>query len=528
MVPIRVLALVTAAAFLGPIGCNRVSAPSDNRDASATDNKAPVDTKVAEKPRADDPFTRGTFALMTGLYDKAIPAFSEAIRLNPKDVEAYSSRGLCYMAKGDPEKAEKDFDEAIRLDSKYGKAFKHRAALRESKGDFDKAVADYNQVILLEKNAADAYKGRGRAHAKKNGFDDHEKAVADFTEAIRLNSKDAEVYIYRADSYINLVQADKAIADCTEAIRLNPKYAKAYEKRGVAYLLKSDIGKARADAAKAQELDPSLVPQSAQPASAGQHWSQKLTKEQLIEKCNTLLGKPDHAGGLKVPKELLQKDPHLVYLCLVSQSMNAKERQEWLDLLPKMKPQQVEEFRSIELNALKAFERLDAEDALKQARSFLDQKKYAEAIPLLTLAASQTYLQPGAYRLRAYAHSLQKDYKNAIADYSKAVELAPDSPTALNGLAWFLATCPDGSFRKSKEAITHATKACQVTEWKNPFYLDTLAAGYAADGQFKEAIQWQEKALAHPEFPKMVSEGELAKARARLELYKQQKPYVGE
>ena len=50
-----------------------------------------------------------------GDHDKAIADFTEAIRLNPKDAEAYYSRGGAYGEKGDYDKAIADFTEAIRL-----------------------------------------------------------------------------------------------------------------------------------------------------------------------------------------------------------------------------------------------------------------------------------------------------------------------------------------------------------------------------------------------------------------------------
>ncbi len=51
-------------------------------------------------------------------------------------------------------------------------------------------------------------------------------------------------------------------------------------------------------------------------------------------------------------------------------------------------------------------------------------------------------------------------------------------------------------------------------------YLDTLAAAYAEDGHFEEAVKWQEKALEL-----MTTEEFKKEYEDRLALYRMGKPY---
>ena len=62
--------------------------------------------------------------ILTGLYrqyrakgenDKAIADYTEAIRLEPENAQAYHGRGSAYEAKGDHKRAEADFAEAKKL-----------------------------------------------------------------------------------------------------------------------------------------------------------------------------------------------------------------------------------------------------------------------------------------------------------------------------------------------------------------------------------------------------------------------------
>jgi tetratricopeptide (TPR) repeat protein/CHAT domain-containing protein len=83
----------------------------------------------------------------------------------------------------------------------------------------------------------------------------------------------------------------------------------------------------------------------------------------------------------------------------------------------------------------------------------------------------------------------QQKYDEAIRQYSKALEIAPQSVAAHNNLAWLLATCPVDGLRNGKEAIIHATRACEITEWKHPAAIDTLSIAMAEDGRFEKAIE---------------------------------------
>ena len=71
----------------------------------------------------------------------------------------------------------------------------------------------------------------------------------------------------------------------------------------------------------------------------------------------------------------------------------------------------------------------------------------------------------------------------------------PDAALYFNDLAWSLATNPDPAFRDGPRAVELATKANELSEWKDSAYLDTIAAAYAVTGNFEKAVEYQKQAV---------------------------------
>ena len=111
----------------------------------------------------------------------------------------------------------------------------------------------------------------------------------------------------------------------------------------------------------------------------------------------------------------------------------------------------------------------------------------------------------------------------AVSYFRQAVRLNPNSPLALNQLAWFLATCRDEGVYNPDEAIMLADDACELTGYNDPVTLDTLAAACAAAGKFEDAAATAQQAV-----DVALSSGRMDLAQTidnRLELYKAGKPY---
>lgn len=259
--------LLTAACFLTCLLMG-LTAPAagasrqDHADCDADDDPARNiagctriidDHSEGAKMRSTAYVGRGLAYVMEGDRDDGIADFTEAIRLDPKNVYAYNNRGLAYKAKGDNDRAIADLTAAIKIDplphsdlpgSGFVSIYANRGLAFEAKGDLDRAIADFDEALRRAPRDADAFNRRGAAWRAKGEPD---RAIADFTLAIAADPRFADAYFNRG--LIRKAQniPDLALADFGDAIRLDPTMLSAYYQRAQIHIAKNDPDPAIAD-----------------------------------------------------------------------------------------------------------------------------------------------------------------------------------------------------------------------------------------------------------------------------------------
>ena len=76
----------------------------------------------------------------------------------------------------------------------------------------------------------------------------------------------------------------------------------------------------------------------------------------------------------------------------------------------------------------------------------------------------------------------------AIAQWQEALTIQPNNGNAASNLAWVFATCPEDSIRDGARAVELAEKAMRLSGGKIPMVFRVLAAAYAENGRFSDAI----------------------------------------
>jgi tetratricopeptide (TPR) repeat protein len=147
--------------------------------------------------------------------------------------------------------------------------------------------------------------------------------------------------------------------------------------------------------------------------------------------------------------------------------------------------------------------------------------QYDQAIADFSKVIELNPKDAGAHNSRANAWVNKGQYDLALSDFNKAVEMDPTDVLALNSFAWFLATCTESKYRDGKQAVKLAQKALGLE--KNAAFFDTLAAAYAEDNSFDDAVKTQEMAIKLLE--KDGATDELSEFKKHLDSYKTGKPW---
>ena len=161
-------------------------------------------------------------------------------------------------------------------------------------------------------------------------------------------------------------------------------------------------------------------------------------------------------------------------------------------------------------------------DLIREAREQFRAKRFERAAALYTEALAMRPDPKNAQMLyfeRGTTHMDGQNHPAAVADFDQVVRLRPGDWETINLVAWLRATSRDPAARNGKLAVQQATRACELTNWKNPDVLDTLAAAHAEAGDFARAVQFQKQAIG------VAPLTDRTKMHERLRLFERQAPY---
>ena len=187
-------------------------------------------------------YARGWLLHFFAREDSAFEAFSQAFRIDPKDVK--SARHLAAIAANKQrfDVADKWFVAALELTPDDGPNWFNLGFVRERAGRSRDAIAAFAEAVRLMPTLDRAWYGMGLAHARLGG---HAEAAAAFAKSVELQPMNAEGFYQWGMACHHANQPDQVKAIIGRLAGFDPKHAlklvKDAERADLAHLIPDEV-----------------------------------------------------------------------------------------------------------------------------------------------------------------------------------------------------------------------------------------------------------------------------------------------
>jgi arabinofuranosyltransferase len=511
---------------------------------------------------------RGVQYSQQGETAKALHDFNLALDISPQMGESHVNRAITYYESGDRRRALTDLQRVIDIHPTRRLGYHLMAQVLCGSGDpgrigglnlnppDDISITFGNLAWILATHPDATYRNGAKAvyyakltlavaskttpesldtlaaaYAEAGRFSD---AVQTAQNALDLAAKQnkaaladrvrARLKLYRAGSPYHIARLDEAIAQYRVALDIAPDDAKAHNDLGLLLFGRGQIDEAMAEYRKALEIKPDFAQAHNNLglvlAGCGQ------SDEAIAEYQKALRIKPKFAAAqYNLGNVLLgrgQFDEAVAHYrqALMIEPDDTNTRSNLgaaLHSSGKLDEAIAEYRKALEIKPDFAGAHYNLGNALFQSG------RLDEAIAQFQQALKAAPNDADAHNRLEFAATERRRLAETIALNRKALAARPDDVAAANNLAWLLATCPAASLRNGNEAVEIARRGERLSAGKQAAVLDTLAAAYAENGRWPEAVQTARRAL---ELASQQDNKGLADAlRARVALYEAGKPY---
>jgi tetratricopeptide (TPR) repeat protein len=390
-------------------------------------------------------------------WENSITLFTHAIEVTQNNALAHCNLAVALLVQGKTEAALVHLDEALKITPNFASARNARGELFFKEGRFTEAAADLNTALAVRANFDVAHDNLGKVML---AMGKPIEAESQFRTAVRCDPDSITDHINLGLFLEQQGRLDEAVAQYTAALRLTPSFeaenalGSALEKQGKITLAVEHYKRVvsiKPDSAEAECNLGSIL--------AGQG--------KLAEAVDCL------ATAIKIKPDFAEAHFNLGNV-LISQKKLNEAAMQYAEAV-RFKPDYMAAYFNL-------------------GNVLFQQREWSEALTNYSVCAQ---LQPNFIEAQIRMAMTLRHLRNgqeAINHYRVALDLNNQSATALQGLAWTLATDPDPKVRNGKEAISYALLAAQA-DGADPIVWDTLAAAYAEIGSFNQAVKAADKAI---------------------------------
>ena len=382
--------------------------------------------------------------------------------------------------------AESHFSKRIETDEKDFAALAHRGMIRYEKEELVEAFKDLNQSLAVNKANAITWNNRGIVYKAQGNYD---KAFKDIRYAVKLAPKFAHAYFNLGIVHYAVNNYEAAITAYDKAIEIDDSDPWYFVSRGSAKYGDGDLDGALEDYDKSIEIN-------------------KRISDSYVGRSNIFL------SNNKLDEAFAEADKAVDIQPKNAVSLNQRG---WV-LYKQGKYAEA----MFDLNRAITYAPRLPLAYNNRAVCFVELGEFEKAVKDYTESLKLSGENPLVFANRGVAYEGLGDFAKAKKDYQQAEEIGGTVSEISNTVAWFYATCPSDNYRDGEKAIEMVTKACETADWKDASFIDTLAAAYAEQGEFKAASKYANQAV---ELAKGEKKDEY---KERLAMFEAEKPYFSQ
>ena len=423
-----------------------------------------------------------------GDLESALDAATRAVETAPEFLPALITRADIHLARGDGEAAAEDYTAAIRIEPLNSTAHLGHGRALATQGDLAGAVDAVSRAIDISGNNTSYLIERARLYLAMEEID---AAIYDLEQAKAASPDDPRPALVLALTLQGTGDLERALAEASSAVDIAPEYLPALFTRGDIRLALGDAMGAAEDYGAAARIDPlNPLAHAGQAQALGAQGDVEGAIDALTRALDIAGDNPDYLAE----RARLHLDLEDVEAALADLERAAAAAPERVGV------------RLLYADVLRFAERLD--DALAVASALIqDQPGLPLAYELrasvrMSLGdetgamedlATAIEIDPNdasAFAARALLHHQAERFKEAIADYSKSLELRPGDAVTLNNRAdaRMLSGDLDLAFEDIEAAVA-ANPNLGIAHYTRGQILDELGRAEEAQAAYEEAAR---------------------------------------